>query len=130
MKIQAITTATDIENNRPAPPTRKKDEAVAPVSGTSGIVGGSSQSSPAAVTPVQPVEKSKEMERLAEEVQRHFKENPSTLDISLDKDLKMIITKVLDANSGEVVRQYPPESVIEVLKYLRSQKGMIVNEKG
>ncbi len=130
MKIQAITSGSEFEVTRPEPASRKIASEVVAVSAASGTESGVPQSSPAAVTPVQPVAKSKEMERLAEEVQRHFKENPSKLDISLDKDLKMIVTKVLNAESGEVVRQYPPESVIEVMKYLRTQRGMIVNEKG
>lgn len=126
MKIQAVPNGAEIETSRPANPVRRRDDAVVPVSGAP--VGGSA--TPSAVAPVQQVEKSKEMERLAEEFQRHFRDNPSKLDISLDKELKVIVTKVLEADTGEVIRQYPPESILEVMKYLRSQRGLIVNQKG
>jgi flagellar protein FlaG len=126
MKIQGVATGIEADPSRPVAVYPKNGEAK--VEGSSS--GESLQATPVAAAPVQPVEKSKEMERLSAEVQRYFKENQSKLDISLDKDLKMIVTKVLDAQNGEVIRQYPPESVIEVMKYLRSQRGMIVNEKG
>jgi flagellar protein FlaG len=129
MKIQAVTSGAEVEVSRPAASARKSDAASSPAQAT-GPEGVVVPSNPNVVVPVQSVEKSKEMERLAEEVQRHFRGDPSKLDISLDKDLKMIVTKVLNADSGEVIRQYPPESVIEVIKYLRAQRGMIVNQKG
>jgi flagellar protein FlaG len=130
MKIQGVASGIEADVSRPVAVFPKKDD-----SGDNGSSRSSSAVavlpvSPAAAAPVQPVEKPKELARVAEEVQRYLKDNRSKLDISLDKELNMIVTKVLKEGSGEVIRQYPPETVIEVLKYLRSQRGMLVNQKG
>lgn len=133
MKIQGVAVGIEADIARPGVVVSKKDDnpastAVRPAqAATSASVASLSS---AAVVPVQPAEKPRETDRLAEEVSKYLKENRSKLDISLDKDLNMIVTKVLQEESGEVIRQYPPETVIEVLKYLRSQRGMLVNEKG
>lgn len=133
MKIQGVSVGIEAEIARPVVVVSKKDESSAssaarPAAAASAVSIASLSS--AAVVPVQPAEKPKETDRIAEEVSKYLKENRSKLDISLDKDLNMIVTKVLQEESGEVIRQYPPETVIEVLKYLRSQRGMLVNEKG
>lgn len=128
MKIQAVASGIDAELGRPVAVVSRKDERTDPPAGQA--AGGNVPVPPAAAAPAQPVERSNETERIAGEVQRYLKQNQSKLDISLDKDLKVIVTKVLDSSSGEVIRQYPPETVLEVMKYLRSQRGMLVNQKG
>jgi flagellar protein FlaG len=132
MKIQSTSTGIQAEVAVPVAIPKKDEGSGSAASGSAAVsaVPSSAPVSPTAVAPVQPVEKPKETARIAEEVSRYLKENRSKLDISLDKDLNMIVTKVLQEESGEVIRQYPPETVIEVLKYFRSQRGMLVNEKG
>lgn len=133
MKIQGVSVGIEAEIARPAVVVSKKDESSASVAArpaAASTAASVASISSAAVVPVQPADKPSETERIAEEMSKYLKENRSKLDISLDKDLNMIVTKVLQEESGEVIRQYPPETVIEVLKYLRSQRGMLVNEKG
>lgn len=38
------------------------------------------------------------------------------LQFSVDKDTKQVVVRVIDAESGEVVRQIPPESALELAR--------------
>ena len=129
MKIQGVANGIEADVARPVAVIPKKDDGKA---GTAEVkaASGAAPAAAAAAAPAQPVERAQGADRLAEEVQRYLKENRSKLDISLDKDLHLFVTKILEEDTGEVIRQYPPESIIEVMKYLRSQRGTLVNEKG
>lgn len=70
------------------------------------------------------------LEKIAEEIQRYIREHRSVVDFSVDADLQMIVTRVLEKETGDVVRQYPPEAILEVMKQLRSQRGVLVDRKG
>lgn len=129
MKIQGVANGIEADVARPVAVIPKKDDGKA---GTAEVKAapGAAPAAAAASAPAQPIERAQGADRLAEEVQRYLKENRSKLDISLDKDLNLFVTKLLEEDTGEVIRQYPPESIIEVMKYLRSQRGTLVNEKG
>jgi len=47
------------------------------------------------------------------------------LEFSIDKELGVTIVKVLDVESGEVVRQIPPEETLNYLRQLESMMGKI-----
>lgn len=70
------------------------------------------------------------MKQLAERLKEFVKENRSVVDMALDKDLEVIVTKVLEQETGDVIRQFPPESMLQVMKRLRDMRGVFLNEKG
>jgi uncharacterized FlaG/YvyC family protein len=51
------------------------------------------------------------------------------LSIRREKDLNQVIVQVLDSETKEVVRQYPPEEVLSVLRQLQ-KTGVLLDKKG
>lgn len=52
-----------------------------------------------------------------------------SLSFRFEKELNRVVVKVLDAETGEIVREIPPESLIRVLKQLRQLPGGLVDEE-
>ena len=46
-----------------------------------------------------------------------------------DKEARTMITKVVDVQSGEMIRQMPNEEVVRVSKMLGQLQGLLVSEK-
>ncbi|MBI5672624.1 MAG: flagellar protein FlaG [Nitrospirae bacterium] len=55
--------------------------------------------------------------------------NPQ-LRISVDDETERVVVKVVEQESGEVIRQIPPEELLELEKYLSSPKGLLLQEQG
>ena len=51
------------------------------------------------------------------------------LKIEVDRETERVIVKVLEQKSGEVIRQIPPEELLELEKYLSSPKGLLLQEQ-
>ena len=54
---------------------------------------------------------------------------PYSLSFRFEKELNRVVVKVIDPETGEVVREVPPESVIESMKQLRKSGGRLVDEE-
>lgn len=52
-----------------------------------------------------------------------------SLEFSVDADTDTQVIKVIDRNSGDVVRQIPPEEVLAFLRQLQDSKGYFVSRK-
>jgi len=50
-----------------------------------------------------------------------------SLEFSVDKDTHTQVIKVIDRKSGDVVRQIPPEEVINFLRQFQKSKGLFVS---
>ncbi|MDY6862438.1 MAG: flagellar protein FlaG [Thermodesulfobacteriota bacterium] len=48
---------------------------------------------------------------------------------SLHKETKALVVKVYDSNSGEVIREFPPEEILKVNAYLRNISGNFLDKK-
>lgn len=46
-----------------------------------------------------------------------------------DKDTGVTIIQVVDADSGELVRQIPPEELLNIAKAFRELKGLIISKE-
>ncbi|CUS31519.1 putative Flagellar protein FlaG [Candidatus Nitrospira nitrificans] len=55
--------------------------------------------------------------------------NPQ-LRIRVDDETERVVVKVVEQESGEVIRQIPPEELLELEKYLSSPKGLLLQEQG
>ena len=55
--------------------------------------------------------------------------NPQ-LRIRVDEETERVVVKVVEQESGEVIRQIPPEELLELEKYLSSPKGLLLQEQG
>lgn len=54
---------------------------------------------------------------------------PYSLSFRFDEDLNRVVVKVIDPATGELLREIPPEGVIEALKKLRQAPGSLVDEE-
>lgn len=57
---------------------------------------------------------------------------PATRQLAIRKDpeIDRVVVQVLDAKTGEVVRQIPSEEWVRHLKRLKGAKGLFVDQKG
>jgi len=51
------------------------------------------------------------------------------LEFSVDKDTHTQVIKVIDRKSGDVVRQIPPEEVLNFLRQFEKVKGLIISRR-
>jgi flagellar protein FlaG len=51
------------------------------------------------------------------------------IEFSVDKEHNRTIIKVIDSDTGEVIRQLPPEDVLQLAKRLEQMDGLLVREK-
>jgi flagellar protein FlaG len=72
-------------------------------------------------------------ERAAEALQKFLPEEdklPNTrLRINKDDETGRFVYQNVDAESGEVIRQFPPESILEFLSYYREVAGLAVDDE-
>lgn len=52
-----------------------------------------------------------------------------SLEFSVDANTGTQVIKVIDRNSGDVVRQIPPEEVLAFLKQMNETKGVLVSRR-
>lgn len=58
------------------------------------------------------------------------KELPNTrLQIDHDKLTGLFVYKSVNADSGEIVRQYPAEEILRFISYYREREGVIVDDR-
>lgn len=68
---------------------------------------------------------SKTVDELNDYVQNLHRE----IQFSVDNDSNKTIIKVIDANTGEVIRQLPPDEMMRLVKRLDELEGLLVREK-
>ena len=54
---------------------------------------------------------------------------PYSLSFRFDKELNRVVVKVVDPESGKLLREIPPESVLEALKEIKRSLGSLVDEE-
>lgn len=60
-----------------------------------------------------------------QETMKHV--NPR-IEISLEKDINRVIFRVVDKESGDLIRQIPPEKVVELDRFISGNSGLFVEE--
>lgn len=51
------------------------------------------------------------------------------LKIEVDDETERVVVKVIEEESGEVIRQIPPEELLRLGKYLSGGKGLLLTER-
>jgi flagellar protein FlaG len=51
------------------------------------------------------------------------------IELSVDKELKQVIFRILDKETGELIRQIPSEQVLELDRFFADQSGLFVEEE-
>lgn len=70
----------------------------------------------------------REIELAVKEINDHLQLVRRSLEFSVDRDTQRVVVKVIDAETGEVVRQIPPDAVLELARFLREKesKGLLL----
>lgn len=69
------------------------------------------------------------MEEVAQKLQDFIDSLNTSLEFSVDQESGRDIIKVIDKESGNLIRQFPSEEVLDVIKSLSSATGMLFDEK-
>lgn len=51
------------------------------------------------------------------------------LRLSVDRDLDQVVARVVDSESGEIIREVPPEELVELAKTLRALMGQLLDRR-
>jgi flagellar protein FlaG len=73
--------------------------------------------------------KDKVLEQALSRVREVFQQADPRLEFSIDPDLGRVVVKVMNAESGEVIRQIPQQEVIELAKSLEAPTGLLLHHK-
>ena len=69
------------------------------------------------------------VQRAAEQIDRKLAESFSDLRISVDDTLNRPVVRVVDSNSGELIRQVPSEEALRIAKRLDALSGVLLRDK-
>tara|TARA_B100000809_G_scaffold115908_1_gene114065 strand:+ start:245 stop:658 length:414 start_codon:yes stop_codon:yes gene_type:complete len=70
---------------------------------------------------------SEQLERVAQKLQDFVGEMNKGLEFSVDKDSGRDVIKVIDKNSGDLIKQYPTEEVLDLVAKLSEATGNFIN---
>ena len=51
------------------------------------------------------------------------------LEIEVDPDLHKVVIKILNGESGEIIRQIPAQELLNLAKHLDEPKGLLLRER-
>jgi flagellar protein FlaG len=70
----------------------------------------------------------KEVKQAALEINQALKSLNDHLQFSVDNTTNSTVVKLIDGNTGEVLRQIPPEEVLRLRAYYQDHHGLLVNK--
>lgn len=76
---------------------------------------------------VQPLER-EQLEQMAQQLQDFMGEMNRSLQFKVDEDSGRDVIKVLDKDSGEVIKQYPSEEVLNLVSKLSESAGILIDQ--
>ncbi|MEJ5227557.1 flagellar protein FlaG [Thermodesulfovibrio sp.] len=76
-----------------------------------------------------PVVSQEELNKIMEELRHKFNMLERYLKIDIDSELKMPISKIIDMRTEEVIRQIPPEWIVDILRRMNELKGIFYAEE-
>ena len=70
-----------------------------------------------------------QVEQAAARVKDVLRGTTSRLEIDIDPDLHKVVVKILNGESGEIIRQIPAQELLDLAKHLDDPKGLLVQER-
>lgn len=61
-------------------------------------------------------------------LQESLKHVDPRIELSLEKDINRVIFRVVDKESGDLIRQIPPERLVKLDRFLSGHSGLLVEE--
>jgi flagellar protein FlaG len=68
------------------------------------------------------------VKQAVKEINEGFRSLNSHLQFSIDDKTESVVVKLIDSDTGEVLRQIPPEEVLRLRAYYKEQQGLLVNK--
>jgi flagellar protein FlaG len=103
---------------------RQSESAAKPIrDGNSRVEADLKTSSPAA-TPTK-----EKVEQAAARVKDVLRGTTSRLEIEVDPDVHKVVIKILNGESGEIIRQIPAQELLDLAKHLEEPKGLLIQEQ-
>jgi flagellar protein FlaG len=72
---------------------------------------------------------SKHVEDAVIRLQNSLQHVEPRIELSVDKDLKQVIVRVIDKESGDLIRQIPSEDILQLDRFFADQSGLFVEEE-
>jgi len=69
------------------------------------------------------------VEEATAKVQKAVTAMNSSLQFQVDKETDKLVIKVVDTTTKEVIKQIPPQEILEIAKALDKLQGLLVREK-
>ncbi len=70
-----------------------------------------------------------ELNKLMEELRHKFNMLEKYLQIDIDRELDMPISKIIDMRTEEIIRQIPPEWMVEILRRMEELRGVFYSKE-
>ena len=71
----------------------------------------------------------KELDQALTRVREVFQKADSRVEFSIDPDLDRVVVRILDGESGTVIRQIPQQEVIDLAKRLETPTGLLLHHQ-
>ncbi len=72
------------------------------------------------------VNKMREIAEAISKIERYMNRG---IRLEIEDDLDIVVVKVIDKGSGEIIRQIPPAEVIALSKKIREQSGLLIDKE-
>ncbi|MEK6642091.1 MAG: flagellar protein FlaG [Nitrospirota bacterium] len=69
------------------------------------------------------------LEQAAARVKDVLRGTTSRLEIEIDSDSHKAVIKILNGESGEIIRQIPAQELLDLAKHLDEPKGLLIQER-
>ena len=73
--------------------------------------------------------KPEELQKLIEEVKRKFDMLSKYLKIDIDRELEIPVVKIMERDTNRVIRQIPPDYLLELMKRIDQLLGLLVERE-
>jgi flagellar protein FlaG len=73
--------------------------------------------------------KPEELQKLIEEVKRKFDMLSKYLKIDIDQELEIPVVKIMERDTNRVIRQIPPDYLLELMKRIDRLLGLLVEKE-
>ena len=72
---------------------------------------------------------SEELQKLIEEIRKKFDMLSKYLKIDIDTELEIPVAKIIERDTNRVIRQIPPEYLLELMKKIDQMLGILLNKE-
>lgn len=81
--------------------------------------------------PLEEKPSTEKLQKAVEHINQSFKQRETAVQFTIDRETKRNVVKMVDSNTGEVIRQIPSEVTLAISKAIDEQlkKGVLLNQE-